>query len=81
MKYNYKYAKLDGGSLVYAPNKLVIDTEQIFNAPAATYKAQGWLPIVNTEQPESTETHYFTPYYVEENGKIIQQWERSEVAI
>ena len=78
MKYNFKYAKLDGDKLVYAPNKLIIGSEQVFNASEETYRANGYLPIVNTEQPESTETHYFTPYYAEENGSIVQQWEQHE---
>ena len=79
MKRNYKYGTLKDNQLVYAPNKLIIGSEQVFNASEETYRANGYLPIVNTEQPESTETHYFTPYYAEENSKIVQQWEQHEI--
>lgn len=79
MKYNYKYGKLENGTLVYAPNKLIIGTEQVFNAPAETYKAQGWLPIVNTDMPEAEEGFYYSPVYTEADGKIVQQWEQHEI--
>lgn len=78
MKRNYKYGKIENGALIYAPNKLIIDTEQVFNAPAETYKAQGYLPIVNTVQPEA-EGYYFTPVYTEQNSKIVEGWEKHEI--
>lgn len=79
MRHNYKYGKLENGALVYAPNKLIIDTEQVFNAPAETYKAQGYLPIISTEQPETKEGFYYSPFYTEDNGAIVQQWEKHEI--
>ena len=77
-KKNYKYGKLENGNLTYAPNKLIIDTEQVFNAPAETYKAQGYLPIVSTKQPKAEEGFYYEPFYAEADGKIVQQWEKVE---
>ena len=79
MKRNYKYGKLENGALVYAPNKLVIGTEQIFNAPAEIYKKQGYLPIVNTEPPEDEEGFYYSPFYAEVDGSIVKQWEKVEI--
>lgn len=78
-KKNYKYGKLENGNLTYAPNKLIIDTKQVFNAPAETYKSQGWLPFINTVQPEAEEGFYYSPVYVEQNGSIVQQWEQHEI--
>lgn len=78
MRYNYNYGKLENGALVYAPNKLIIGTEQVFNAPAETYKVQGWLPIVKTDMPEAEEGFYYEPYYTEADGRIVQQWEKRE---
>ena len=80
MRYNYKYGKLENGTLCYAPNKLIIDTEQVFNAPAEIYATQGYLPIVNTECP-SEEGFYFSPIYTETDGKIVQQWEKHEIPV
>ena len=76
MRYNYKYGQIKDNQLCYAPNKLIVDTEQVFNAPAETYKSQGYLPIERTEQPEAEEGFYYSPIYVEDNNKIIQQWEK-----
>lgn len=84
MRYNYKYGKLENGALTYAPNKLIIQSkdktkaQQIFNAPAETYKAYGWLPIIKTENPEAEEGFYYLPFYTKENNSIVQQWEKIE---
>lgn len=79
MRYNYKYGKIENGALVYAPNKLIIDTEQVFNAPDESYNAQGYLPIVNTVQPEAEEGFYYSPFYAEVDGNIVQHWEKHEI--
>lgn len=81
MKINRKYAKLIECKLCYAPNKLIINNSQVFNADAATYKANGYLPVVNTEPPQSTEDYYYTPYYVEENEQIIQKWQENIIPV
>lgn len=79
MKRNYKYAKLDGDKLVYAPNKLIIGSEQVFNASEETYKTQGYYPIIKTEPPQTTEEYYYIAYYVMENDTIKQQWQAVEI--
>ncbi len=81
MKKNYNYARLDRGNFEYAPNILYIGDKQIINASAEQYASLGWLPIVKAEHPEEDETGYYTPLYTEENGKIIQRWERIEVTV
>lgn len=81
MKRNYNYARLDRGNFEYAPNILYVGDKQIINASAEQYASLGWLPIVKTEQPEANENSYYTPLYTEENGKIIQRWERIEVTV
>ena len=81
MKRNYNYARLDRGNFEYAPNIIYIGDRQIINAAAEQYALLGWMPIVKTEYPEEEENSYYKPYYTEENGKIIQRWERYEVTI
>lgn len=81
MKYNYKYGRLDDNTLCYAPNKLIINGEQVFNASADIYKECGYLPIVNTEAPEATEEYYYVPYYEEENETIVQKWRKEEIPV
>ena len=81
MKRNYNYARLDRGNFEYAPNIIYIGDRQIINAAAEQYALLGWMPIVKTEHPEEEENSYYKPYYTEENGKIIQRWERYEVTI
>ena len=79
MRYNCKYGQLKDGALQYAPNKLIIGAEQVFNAPIEIYAAQGWLPVIKTECPEAEEGFYYSPTYIEQDGTIVQQWEKVEV--
>lgn len=79
MKRNYNYGRISDGSLQFAPNRLVVGAEQVFNAPADVYAAQGWLPIIRTECPEAEEGFYYSATYTEQDGTIVQQWEKVEV--
>ena len=79
MKKNYNYARLDRGNFEYAPNIIYVGNKQIINATAEQYASLGWLPIVKTDMPEAEEGFYYTPVYTEENGKIVQQWEKVEI--
>lgn len=79
MKNNYNYARLDRGNFEYAPNIIYIGDKQIINASADEYASLGWLPIVKSEMPENGDGYYFTPAYIEADGKIIQQWEKVEI--
>lgn len=79
MRYNFKYGQLNNGNLTYAPNKLIDNGKQIFNAPAESYREQGFLPIVKTDMPEVEEGFYYTPTYSEIDGEIVQQWEKNEI--
>ena len=81
MKYNYKYGTIQNNNLCYAPNKLVIDSEQVFNADADTYLTFGYLPVVNTEAPEAEDNYYYVAYYVEEAGAIVQKWQAQEIPV
>lgn len=79
MKSNYSYARLDSGSIKYAPNIIYIGDKQIINASADEYASLGWLPIVKSEMPENGDGYYFTPIYTESDGRIVQQWEKHEI--
>lgn len=64
-----RYAKLDEtGRIKFAPSSM---TEE--------ERAQGgYLPYEEREKPETPENiipHNYKPVYVEENGKIIRDWE------
>ena len=74
MKRNYSYGRISGGSLQFAPNKLIVGERQVFNAPADVYAAQGWLPVIKTECPEAEEGFYYSATYIEQDGAIVQLW-------
>lgn len=80
MKYNTKYGKLED-TLYYAPNKLIIDGEQVFNADAETYLAFGYYPIIETEEPALVEGYYYEPYYIQTETAIELRWNLVEIPV
>ena len=81
------YAKLIDGALVYAPRKM--NTEiggepyVVYNPPAEMLIADGWLPVVYTDEPgDAPEGYHYEPTYTEsqtETGYMIfQEWDLVE---
>lgn len=69
-------AKLVNGTLRYAPKKIYIDNQLIFNPTEAQLKEQGYKEVENTESPTIlTKTQMVVSSFVEQEDKIVQQWE------
>ena len=77
------YAKLIDGALVYAPRKMNTEIEGepyvVYNPPAEMLEADGWLPVVYTDEPgDAPEGWHCEPTYTEwqtETGQEIwQEW-------
>jgi len=75
------YGKLINNQLTIAPNKLVINNQNIWNASPEVYLSQGWLPIINTDEPIVDNDHFVEPYYEFENNQIVQKWEVKEIEL
>ena len=73
------YGRLINGALVYAPRKM--NTEiggepyTVYNPSAELLAADGWLPVVFTDEPEAPEGYHYEATYAEENGEIVQGWD------
>ena len=68
-------AKLVSGALQYAPKKIYIENQLVFNPTDEQLKAQGYKEVENTEAPSVlTKTQTAVSSYVEQDGKIVQQW-------
>ena len=76
------YAKLIDGALIPAPRKLNTEiggeSYTVFNPPAEMLEADGWLPVVYTDEPEAPEGYHYEATYSEESGEIVQGWELVE---
>ena len=68
------YAKLINNYPSYAPRRLRIGSAWVYNPTDAQLLAEGYLPVIETEPPETDERHYAEPHWAEENGQIIQSW-------
>lgn len=70
-----RYGRIDAErGLVIAPDPLEVEGRLVHRAPAALYKAAGWLPIVAADPwPDSTECVYI------QQGEIIRQvWDGND---
>ena len=68
-------AKLINGVIQYAPKKIYIGNKLVFNPTDEQLKSQGYQEVENTEQPNVlTKTQSAVSSYVEQDGKIVQQW-------
>ena len=69
-------AKLINGSLSYAPRKLYINNQIIFNPTDAQLKERGYKEVETTEATEApTMTQQAVPKWEEQEDKIVQSWE------
>lgn len=74
-----RYAKLINSYPSYAPRKIRIGDEWIFNPTEQMLIDAGYLPVIETEPPEVDELHYAEPRYVERDGQIVQRWAAVEI--
>ena len=74
-----RYAKLINNYPSYAPRRLRIGSAWVYNPTDAQLLAEGYLPVIETEPPETDERHYAEPHWAEENGQIIQSWTVGEM--
>jgi hypothetical protein len=53
----------------------------IGNPPDEVYAEAGYLPVVETDPPETDAQPYAEPHWVERDGQIVQVWELVEIPI
>ena len=73
-----KYAKLQEGNLILAPNKIqrTIDGQQYntYNPTGEMLMEQGWMPLIETEHGDAPVGFEYVPTYAEVSGEIVQSW-------
>ena len=74
-----KYAKLENNYPSYAPRRMRVGDAWVYNPAPAQLLAAGYLPVSETEPPETDAQHYAVPHWAEENGQIVQTWEVAEI--
>ena len=74
-----RYAKLNNNYPSYAPHRLHIGDKVVFNPTDQMLADAGYLPVIESEPPETDERHYAEPRYVERDGQIVQEWDIVEL--
>lgn len=76
---NRNYGKInEDGSLEYASVPLVVNGENVWTNIPEVYIAEGYYPIVRTDEPIK-EGFYYTFYWEQDGNVIIQKWEEHEI--
>lgn len=77
-----KYATLINNVPVYAPNPILVNGAYIGNPPGSVYEAEGYKPVVYTEQPGDAPSGYqWSETWAETDNTIMQGWELAQVPI
>lgn len=76
-----KYAKLINNYPSYAPRRIHIGDAWVYNPTDEQLLAEGYLPVVETDAPETDDRHYAEPHWTEVDGEIVQSWTVEEIPI
>lgn len=76
-----RYAKLINNYPSYAPRRLHIGSNWVYNPTSAQLLAEGYLPVIETAPPVTDEQHYAAPHWTEQDGEIVQSWTVEEIPI
>jgi len=68
------YAKLIDGELIFAPNPILVDGNYIGNPPGEVYLAEGYLPVIYTDPPETEPGYIAVSGWYDEGDAIRQVW-------
>ena len=68
------FAKMIEGMIQFAPSVLSGDGVNVWNPPAEMYLAQGWKPVVFTDEPEAPSGYYYESGWEEQTDEIVQTW-------
>ncbi len=73
------YGKIIDSRLQIAPNPVVMDDKTIANPSSDILKQLGYLPVITKKQPAFTDGYYYKSIYIENEGKIYQDWEKHKL--
>ena len=69
-----RYAKLINNYPSYAPRRMIIGTNWVYNPTDAQLLAEGYLTVVETAPPAVEDGYYAIPHWEEVGGEIVQSW-------
>ena len=70
------YAKLENGTLIPAPHRIVLSGMQIFNPTTDHLTQAGYKPVTETPMPEdpAPDGQHYEPTYSDSGDTITQSW-------
>lgn len=74
-----RYAKLVNGFPSYAPRRAIIGDKWVYNPTAEQLTELGYLPVLESEPPETDEQHYAVASWRIVDDRIIEEWSILEI--
>lgn len=71
-----RYAKLNSGTLEYAPSTVTVGQTHYNPTPASWLEEHGYLPVIETAYPQDGK--YYVGSWVEQDGNIVRVWMEEE---
>lgn len=68
------YCKLTEGQLIFAPQKIFIENNIIYNPTEEQLKIQGWKQLIVTIPPQFKKEEYLEETYIDIGEYILQDW-------
>ena len=76
-----RYAKLINNYPSYAPRRLRIGSVIVYNPTDVQLLSEGYLPVIETDAPETDERHFAEPHWAIQSNQIVQSWTVEEIPI
>lgn len=74
-----RYAKLINGYPSYSPHRLIISDWWVYNPTSEQLEELGYMPVVESEPPETDEQHYAVASWRIDDNRIIEEWSILEI--
>lgn len=74
-----RYAKLINNYPSYAPRRMIIGDKWVYNPTQEQLTELGYLPVVESEPPETDEQHYAVASWRIVNDEIVEEWSVLEI--
>lgn len=68
------FAKIENDRFMEAPSFLIVGDTKVWNASTDDHIAQGWYPVIFTDEPDTEEGFHAEFSWIQDEDRIVQTW-------